>query len=122
MHKNLSIAILITLAAAALCFAADEDPYLWLEEVEGERALAWAKEKSAADTAVLDPFTDDATVNLRCDILEPTTMEGYERDPRSVAKRARRISISVERPPRPGSVMSAARRAARQRRSPATIM
>jgi glutamine synthetase len=41
-----------------------------------------------ADTAVLDPFTDEATVNLRCDILEPSTMEGYERDPRSVAKRA----------------------------------
>ncbi len=40
------------------------------------------------DTAVLDPFTDEATVNLRCDILEPSTMEGYERDPRSVAKRA----------------------------------
>ena len=29
-----------------------------------------------ASTAVLDPFTDDATVNLRCDILEPSTMEG----------------------------------------------
>ena len=41
-----------------------------------------------ADTAILDPFTDEATVNLRCDILEPSTMEGYERDPRSVAKRA----------------------------------
>ena len=41
-----------------------------------------------ADTAVLDPFTDETTLNVRCDILEPTTMEGYERDPRSVAKRA----------------------------------
>ncbi|HHC72514.1 MAG TPA: glutamate--ammonia ligase [Thiotrichales bacterium] len=41
-----------------------------------------------ADTAVIDPFTDEVTLNVRCDILEPTTMEGYERDPRSVAKRA----------------------------------
>ncbi len=41
-----------------------------------------------ADTAVLDPFTDEVSLNLRCDILEPSTMEGYERDPRSVAKRA----------------------------------
>ena len=40
------------------------------------------------DSVVLDPFTDEVTVNIRCDILEPTTMEGYERDPRSVAKRA----------------------------------
>ncbi|MEL7044615.1 MAG: glutamate--ammonia ligase [Pseudomonadota bacterium] len=39
-------------------------------------------------TAVLDPFTDDTTVILRCDIVEPSTMQGYERDPRSVAKRA----------------------------------
>jgi len=40
------------------------------------------------DTAVMDPFSDEASVNIRCDILEPSTMEGYERDPRSVAKRA----------------------------------
>jgi glutamine synthetase len=39
-------------------------------------------------TAVLDPFTDDTTLILRCDILEPSTMQGYERDPRSVALRA----------------------------------
>jgi len=39
-------------------------------------------------TAVLDPFTDVATLNIRCDILEPDTMQGYDRDPRSVAKRA----------------------------------
>jgi glutamine synthetase len=40
------------------------------------------------DTAVLDPFYDDSTLNLRCDVLEPTTMQGYERCPRSLAKRA----------------------------------
>ncbi len=39
-------------------------------------------------TANIDPFTEAATVNLRCDIVEPSTMQGYERDPRSVAKRA----------------------------------
>ncbi|GAA3929501.1 glutamate--ammonia ligase [Litoribacillus peritrichatus] len=40
------------------------------------------------ETCVLDPFTEEVTVNLRCDIIEPATMQGYERDPRSVAKRA----------------------------------
>ena len=40
------------------------------------------------DSAILDPFFDDPTVNLRCDVLEPTTMQGYERCPRSIAKRA----------------------------------
>ncbi len=40
------------------------------------------------DTAVLDPFTDEATLNISCDIIEPGTMQGYERAPRTVAKRA----------------------------------
>lgn len=41
-----------------------------------------------AASAVLDPFTEDATLNIRCDILEPATMQGYDRDPRSIAKRS----------------------------------
>ncbi|MGN8157733.1 glutamate--ammonia ligase [Salinisphaera sp. RV14] len=40
------------------------------------------------DSAVLDPFFEEPTVNIRCDVLEPNTMMGYERDPRTVAKRA----------------------------------
>jgi glutamine synthetase len=39
-------------------------------------------------TSFLDPFTEDATLVLRCDIIEPATMQGYDRDPRSVALRA----------------------------------
>ncbi|MGL4455262.1 MAG: glutamate--ammonia ligase, partial [Plesiomonas sp.] len=39
-------------------------------------------------TAVMDPFTDDSTLIVRCDILEPGTMQGYDRDPRSISKRA----------------------------------
>lgn len=39
-------------------------------------------------TAVLDPFADEVQLNLRCDIIEPRTMQGYNRDPRSVAHRA----------------------------------
>lgn len=41
-----------------------------------------------AESAVIDPFFNETTLNLRCDIIEPSTMQGYERDPRSIAKRA----------------------------------
>lgn len=41
-----------------------------------------------ASTAVVDVFSEETTMNLRCDIIEPATMQGYERDPRSLAKRA----------------------------------
>ena len=40
------------------------------------------------DASVMDPFTDEPTLIVRCDIVEPSTGQGYERDPRSVAKRA----------------------------------
>ena len=39
-------------------------------------------------TAVLDPFVEETTLNITCDIVEPSTMQGYERCPRSLAKRA----------------------------------
>ena len=41
-----------------------------------------------ASTAVVDPFTAQPTLILFCNILEPTTGEAYERDPRSTAVRA----------------------------------
>jgi glutamine synthetase len=39
-------------------------------------------------TAVMDPFSAQPCLVLFCDILEPSTGEGYERDPRTTAKRA----------------------------------
>jgi len=41
-----------------------------------------------AATAVADPFAEHKTMIVRCDVLEPHTMEGYSRCPRSLAKRA----------------------------------
>src|SRR3974390_3309738 len=41
-----------------------------------------------AGTAVIDPFFEETTVDIRCDVIEPATMQGDERCPRSLAKRA----------------------------------
>ena len=41
-----------------------------------------------ASTAVMDPFSEEPQMIVTCDIVEPATGEGYERDPRSIAKRA----------------------------------
>jgi len=39
-------------------------------------------------TANIDPFMDEATLILSCDVIEPDTGKGYDRCPRSIAKRA----------------------------------
>ncbi len=39
-------------------------------------------------SAVLDPFAAQTSLIVFCDVVEPTTGEGYARDPRSTAKRA----------------------------------
>jgi len=39
-------------------------------------------------SAVLDIFTDETTMNIRCTVVEPATMQGYDRCPRSLAERA----------------------------------
>lgn len=41
-----------------------------------------------AETAVVDPFAQIPTLSIRCSIFEPTTMQSYDRDPRSIAMRA----------------------------------
>ncbi|MCE2572426.1 glutamate--ammonia ligase [Motilimonas eburnea] len=73
----------------------DEDFFSEGKMFDGSSIAGWKGiEKSDmvmmpdASTAVIDPFTDETTLNIRCDILEPDTMQGYDRDPRSIARRA----------------------------------
>ena len=40
------------------------------------------------DTARIDPFMDEPTLLITCDVIEPSDGKGYDRDPRSLAKRA----------------------------------
>ncbi len=39
-------------------------------------------------SACIDPFFAETTLVLVCDVLEPTTGEPYNRDPRGIAKKA----------------------------------
>jgi glutamine synthetase len=40
------------------------------------------------ETAVIDPFFAETTLSIVCDVLEPTTGEPYNRDPRGIAKKS----------------------------------
>src|SRR5437762_14142384 len=40
------------------------------------------------DSARMDPFTDEPVLNISCDAVEPADGKGYDRDPRTIAKRA----------------------------------
>jgi glutamine synthetase len=41
-----------------------------------------------AASAIIDPFFEEVTLVMICDVIEPTDGKAYERDPRSIAKRA----------------------------------
>ena len=41
-----------------------------------------------ASSARMDPFTDEPVLNISCDVYEPKDGKPYDRDPRSIAKKA----------------------------------
>ena len=74
--------------------AADEDLFEEGKMFDGSSISGWKGINESdmillpdPDTAVVDIFSEDATVNLRCNVIEPTTMQGYNRCPRSLACR-----------------------------------
>ena len=42
-----------------------------------------------ADTAVMDPFLEQPTLSLTCDIVDAITKQPYCRDPRYIARQGR---------------------------------
>jgi glutamine synthetase len=41
-----------------------------------------------AETAIIDPFTAEATLSLVCEVVDPMTRQPYSKDPRRIARRA----------------------------------
>ena len=72
----------------------DEDKFTDGHAFDGSSIAGW-KGIQASDmllmpdpsTAVMDPFREESTLILSCDVVEPGDGKGYERDPRSLAKR-----------------------------------
>ncbi len=73
----------------------DEDKFSSGHAFDGSSVAGW-KGIEASDmqlmpdpnTANIDPFFEETTLFMSCDVIEPTDGKGYERDPRSVAHRA----------------------------------
>ena len=73
----------------------DEDKFSSGHAFDGSSIAGW-KGIEASDmllmpdpnTANIDPFFEEPTLILTCDVLEPGDGKPYERDPRSLAKRA----------------------------------
>jgi len=73
----------------------DEDKFIGGHAFDGSSIAGW-KGIEASDmllmpdpnTANVDPFFEEPTLLLTCDVLEPGDGKPYERDPRSLARRA----------------------------------
>ncbi len=73
----------------------DEDKFSGGHAFDGSSIAGW-KGIEASDmllmpdpnTANIDPFFEETTMFLSCDVLEPGDGKAYDRDPRSIAKRA----------------------------------
>lgn len=75
--------------------AFDEDKFTEGHAFDGSSIAGWKGIQASdmllmpdPDTAFIDPFFDETTLVISCDVVEPSDGKGYDRDPRSIAKRA----------------------------------
>jgi prolyl oligopeptidase len=64
MTRTLAVSCLLA-AARAVSAEEPKDPYLWLEDVAGDKALAWVKERNAASTGELTKSPEFQALNDR---------------------------------------------------------
>ena len=81
----------VTIPAARV----DEDFFTDGETFDGSSIAGWKGINESdmllmpqADGFYMDPFTNDPTIIIRMMIVEPATMESYDKDPRGIAKKA----------------------------------
>ena len=73
----------------------DEDTFEDGKMFDGSSIAGWKGIEASdmilrpdAATGFIDPFFAEPTVVVTCDVIEPSTGQGYDRDPRSIARRA----------------------------------
>jgi hypothetical protein len=73
----------------------DEDKFISGHAFDGSSVAGWKGIEASdmqlmpdANTANIDPFFEETTLFLSCDVVEPSDGKAYDRDPRSIAKRA----------------------------------
>ena len=73
----------------------DEDKFTDGHAFDGSSIAGWKGIESSdmqlipdPNTANIDPFFEEPTLILNCDVIEPNDGKAYDRDPRSIAKRA----------------------------------
>ncbi|WP_313084990.1 type I glutamate--ammonia ligase, partial [Pulveribacter sp.] len=73
----------------------DEDKFNHGHAFDGSSMAGWKGIEASdmqlmpdANTANIDPFFEETTLILQCDVVEPGDGKAYDRDPRSIAKRA----------------------------------
>ena len=96
----------------------DEDKFTSGHAFDGSSIAGWKGIEASdmqlmpdANTANIDPFFEETTLFMSCDVVEPSDGKAYDRDPRSIAKRAEaylkasgigpgtvRLSIGLEDP------------------------
>ena len=81
----------VTIPASML----DEDVFELGQAFDGSSFKGWRGIEASdmllipdPDSARMDPFREVGTLILQCDVREPSTGKGYDRDPRSIAERA----------------------------------
>jgi prolyl oligopeptidase len=76
MHIGASLAGLLAMTAAV----AQDDPFQWLEEVDGEQALAWVKQQNAATAARLEsqPLFDELYAQARAALNSTSRLPAIE--------------------------------------------
>jgi len=80
-HRFSAVLVALLAVNGGVAMAADEDPYLWLEDVEGDTALDWVRTQNAASKEALEslPGFDSLRTDLRA-ILDSDAKIPYVRE------------------------------------------